>query len=81
MKITIIVGMRFGKLALNLLKYIIKNDIRKRRKHYPPHLFDEFINVPYIPVNGSGSKGASSLETTITLPFFLRSGTKVLFNR
>ena len=51
MKITIIVGMRFGKLALNLLKYIIKNDIRKRRKHYPPHLFDEFINVPYIDDN------------------------------
>jgi len=39
--------MKYGKATLNLLKFIVNNDIRKRRKKYPPHIFDERINVPY----------------------------------
>ncbi len=40
--------MKIGKTALNLLNYFIRKDIKKRRKHYPPHSFKEWINIPYI---------------------------------
>ena len=40
--------MKIGKTALNLLNYFIRKDIKKRREHYPPHSFKEWINVPYV---------------------------------
>ena len=40
--------MRFGRLSLNFLKSYMLKVIRKRRKTYPPHSFEEFINIPFI---------------------------------
>ncbi len=40
--------MKFGRFSLFVLKQLVKNDIKKRRKNYPPHSFRERINIPYV---------------------------------
>ena len=40
--------MKFGKTSLNILKLVIEKQIKKRRKNYPPHIYNEKINIPYL---------------------------------
>ena len=40
--------MKFGKLSLNILKFLVVRTNIKRRKEFPPRSFKSFINVPYI---------------------------------
>lgn len=43
--------MKSGKLSVNLLKLFIVVDVKKRRKKFPPHIFREKINIPYLDDN------------------------------
>ena len=40
--------MKIGRFGLNLMKTLVVNQNIKRRKYAPPHIFKEFINIPYI---------------------------------
>ena len=40
--------MKVGKLGVNMLRRYLLKDIQKRRLNYPPHIFKEKINIPYI---------------------------------
>ena len=40
--------MKAGKFIVKLVVHFSKKSIKKRRKNYPPHIYREFINVPYI---------------------------------
>ena len=40
--------MKFGRISLNILKTLVVRQNIKRRKFFPPRVFKEFINVPYL---------------------------------
>ena len=40
--------MKSGKFSIELIKIMVNNLIKKRRKTYPPHIFNERINIPYL---------------------------------
>ena len=40
--------MKSGRLSINLLNLLLRRSIKKRRKSYPPHLYREWIDIPYL---------------------------------
>lgn len=41
--------MKAGRILLGVLIHTVKDDVRRRRKLYPPHgLYTEYLNIPYI---------------------------------